>query len=43
MMMMQRRETATLKRQQLAEDPPEKLALIPSLTMSDLVTPDPTP
>lgn len=31
-------ETATLKRQQLAEDPPEKLALIPSLTMSDLDT-----
>ena len=29
-------ETQTLKARQLAEDPPEKLALIPSLTMKDL-------
>jgi len=29
-------ETQTLKKRQQAEDPPEKLALIPSLTMSDL-------
>ena len=29
-------ETATLKARQVAEDPPEKLALIPSLTMDDL-------
>jgi len=29
-------ETSTLKERQQAEDPPEKLALIPSLTMEDL-------